>query len=177
MAERLSKFVLYTYGIPDLFFALMVNMEAYFFTAFLTDYAQFSLVLAGRSLGLTSLIDIVCALVGGVVLQKVTLKYGGKYRSWSLVGPPLIAPLFILQFTRIGSDLTAAVIVMIRLYREPPAVQCCGIGQRRDGGPVEPMARRENDTVRKQGAGDVGSRSGLFHHLDAHDFVFGATHR
>lgn len=112
MAERLSKFVLYTYGIPDLFFALMVNMEAYFFTAFLTDYAQFSLVMAGQILGLTSLIDIVCALAGGIFLQKVTLKYGGKYRSWFLLGPPLIAPLFILQFTKIGSDWTAAIIVM-----------------------------------------------------------------
>ena len=112
MGERLSKFVLYTYGIPDLFFALMVNMEAYFFTAFLTDHAQFPLLLAGQILGLTSLIDIVCALVGGIILQKVTLKYGGKYRSWFLIGPPLIAPLFILQFTKIGSNLTAAAIVM-----------------------------------------------------------------
>ncbi len=112
MAEKLSKFVLYSYGVPDLFFALMVNMEAYFFTAFLTDYAQFSLVLVGHILGLTGLIDIVCALAGGIVLQKVTLKYGGKYRSWFLIGPPLIAPLFILQFTRIGSDLAAAAIVM-----------------------------------------------------------------
>jgi len=113
MVERLSKFVLYTYGVADLFFALMVNMEAYFFTQFLTDYAQFSLALALQILGLTSLIDIACALLGGVILQKVTLKYGGKYRSWFLVGPPLIAPLFILQFTKIGSDLTAASIVIL----------------------------------------------------------------
>lgn len=109
---RLSKFVLHTYGIPDLFFALMVSMEAYFFTAFLTDYAQFSLSLVGQILGLTSLIDIICALIGGIVLQKATLKYGGKYRSWFLIGPPLIAPLFVLQFTKIGSDVTAAAIVI-----------------------------------------------------------------
>jgi Na+/melibiose symporter-like transporter len=112
MAEKLSKSLLYTYGIADLFFVVMVNMEAYFFAAFLTDYAQFSLVIAGNILGLTSLIDIVCALVGGVVLQKVTLRYGGKYRSWFLIGPPLVAPLFVLQFTKMGSDLTAALIVM-----------------------------------------------------------------
>jgi glucuronide carrier protein len=112
MAERLSKSLVYTYGIADLFFVVMVNMEAYFFAAFLTDYAQFSLVVAGNILGLTSLIDIVCALAGGVVLQKVTLKYGGKYRSWFLIGPPLVAPLFVLQFTKIGNDLTAALVVM-----------------------------------------------------------------
>jgi len=112
MTDRLKKSLLYTYGIGDLFFALMINMEAYFFAVFLTDYARFSLAITGQILGLTSLIDIVCALVGGVILQKATLKYGGKYRSWFLVGPPLVAPLFILQFTKIGGDLTAACIVM-----------------------------------------------------------------
>jgi Na+/melibiose symporter-like transporter len=113
MAQRLGKSVLYTYGVADLFFALMVNMEAYLFAAFLTDYAQFSLALTGQILGLTSLVDILCALIGGVILQKVTLKYGGKYRSWFLVGPPIIAPLFILQFTRIGSNWMAASLVVI----------------------------------------------------------------
>ena len=112
MAERLNKTLLYTYGVPDLFFSVMINMEVFFFAVFLTDYANFSLVLVGQILGLTSVIDIVCALVGGVILQKVTLRFGGKYRSWFLVGPPLVAPLFILQFTKIGSDLTAAVIIM-----------------------------------------------------------------
>ncbi len=112
MPERLKKSLLYTYGVADLFFNLMINMEVYFFTAFLTDYARFSLTVAGGILGVTSFIDIGCALAGGLILQKTTLTYGGKYRSWLLVGPPLVAPLFILQFTKIGSDLTAAAIVM-----------------------------------------------------------------
>lgn len=38
MEERLSKPVLYTFGVGDLFFTLMVNMEIYFFKAFLTDF-------------------------------------------------------------------------------------------------------------------------------------------
>ncbi len=111
-AERLKKTLLYTYGAADLFFNLMISMEVFFFTAFLTDYAQFSLIVAGEILGFTSLVDIVCALAGGVILQKVTLKYGGKYRSWLLIGPPAVAPLFVLQFTKIGGNLTAAVIVV-----------------------------------------------------------------
>ncbi|MDI9613695.1 MAG: MFS transporter [Acidobacteriota bacterium] len=112
MTKKLRKSLLYTYGTADLFFSLMISMELYFFARFLTDYARMSLGLAGKILGITSLIDIFCALAGGLVLQKVTLRYGGKYRSWFLVGPPLIAPLFILQFTRIGSDAVAAVIVV-----------------------------------------------------------------
>ena len=113
MAERLNKTVLYTFGIGDLFFTLLTNMELYFFTAFLTDYAQFSLVIVGQILWITGAADIVCALLAGIILQRVTLKFGGKYRSWLLVGPPLVAPLFILQFTKLGGVAMAASIVII----------------------------------------------------------------
>ena len=112
MDKRLSKMLLYTYGIPDLCFSLMINMEVYFFTIFLTDYAQFSLTLVTQILVVTSIIDIICSLAGGVFLQKVDLKFGGKYRSWFLVGPPIVAPLFILQFTKIGGEWMAAAIIM-----------------------------------------------------------------
>jgi Na+/melibiose symporter-like transporter len=113
MAERLNKSLLYTFGIGDLFFTLMINMELYFFPAFLTDYAQFSLGVVGRILYITSFADIVCALVAGVILQKVALTFGGRYRSWLLVGPPIVAPLFVLQFTKIGSVSTAAWIIIV----------------------------------------------------------------
>jgi Na+/melibiose symporter-like transporter len=112
VAEKLKATLLYTYGIADLFFALMVNMEVYFFSAFLTDYAQFPLETVGWILGITSVFDIACALIAGVVLQRVTLKLGGKYRSWFLIGPPAIAVLFTLQFTRLGSDGFAVAIII-----------------------------------------------------------------
>ena len=111
MIKRLNKFLLYTYGIADLGFVLIASMESYFFSAFLTDYAEFSLSITGYILGFTSLADIVFALVAGIILQKVTLMYGGKYRSWFLVGPPVVALLFILQFTKMGSTLSAAIII------------------------------------------------------------------
>jgi len=113
MAERLKKSLLYTFGIGDLFFSLMINMELYFFPAFLTDYAQFSLGIVSWILYITSFADIVCALVAGVILQKAVLKFGGKYRSWLLVGPPIVAPLFVLQFTKIGSVSVAALIITV----------------------------------------------------------------
>ena len=71
MAERLSKPVLYTFGVGDLFFALMVNMEVYYFAAFLTDFAQFSVVAANLILVITGAADIICALLAGFILQKV----------------------------------------------------------------------------------------------------------
>ena len=86
-------------------------MELFFFAAFLTDYADFSLSITGYILGFTSLADIAFALIAGIILQKVTLMYGGKYRSWFLVGPPIVAVLFILQFTKIGTTLSAGLII------------------------------------------------------------------
>ncbi|MEJ2246585.1 MAG: MFS transporter [Acidobacteriota bacterium] len=112
MVEKLKKSLLYTYGIADLGFVLMVNMEVYFFPAFLTDYALFPVSLAGKVLLITSSIDILFALVAGVLLHKWTLKFGGKYRSWFLVGPPIVAVLFLLQFTKIGSNSFAAVVII-----------------------------------------------------------------
>lgn len=50
MAEKLNKSLLYTFGVGDLFFTLLTNMEIFFFTAFLTDYARFSLVVVGQIL-------------------------------------------------------------------------------------------------------------------------------
>jgi glucuronide carrier protein len=112
MAERLSKSLLYTFGVADMFFILMVNMELFYFTAFLTDYAQFSMAAIGVILGITGVVDIVCALAAGIILQRVKLKFGGKYRSWFLVGPPVFAPLFVLQFTKLGSPAIAASIII-----------------------------------------------------------------
>ena len=113
LAEKLGKPVLYTFGTGDLFFTLMVNMEIIYFAIFLTDVAQFSLITSNIILYITGTADIVCALVAGFILQKVTLKFGGKYRSWLLVGPPIVAPLFVLQFSKIGSEFTAAVILTL----------------------------------------------------------------
>ena len=116
VVKDLKRSLLYTYGIADLAFVLMVNMEIYFFPAFLTDHARFSLVKVGQILGITSAVDIVFALVAGVLLQKVTLKFGGKYRSWFLIGPPAVAVLFLLQFTKIGNDSVAAIIIVFGFF-------------------------------------------------------------
>ena len=112
MTDKLNRTLLYTYGVADLGFTLVTNMEVFFFSAFLTDYAEFSLKITGYILGFTSLADMLFAPIAGIVLQRVTLMYGGKYRSWFLVGPPIIAVLFVLQFTKIGNTVSATLIIV-----------------------------------------------------------------
>ena len=113
MAERLRKSLLYTFGVGDLCFALMIATELYLYPRFLTDFAGFPLHIADRILTLTALFDIVCAFLGGIILQKVSLRFGGKYRSWLLLGPPLVAPLYVMQFLKLGSFEVAAVVIIV----------------------------------------------------------------
>ena len=110
---KLKKSLLYTYGIADMFFVLMVSMELYYFTMFLTDWAQFSMKTVQIIVYITGALDIVCVLLSGVILEKINLKFGGKYRSWFLIGPLPIAILFIFQFTKIGSNIVAVTIIII----------------------------------------------------------------
>jgi len=113
MAEKLKKSQLYTFGIGDLCFTLLAAMELFYFTAFLTDFAKFSLIIVSVILYVTGAGDIICALVAGVILQKSSLKkFGGKYRSWLVLGPPIVALLFIFQFSKIGGEYIAAAIII-----------------------------------------------------------------
>jgi Na+/melibiose symporter-like transporter len=113
MAEKLRKSLLYTYGVADMFFLLMVDLELFYFAVFLTDYARFPMAITGIVLWITGAIDIACAIIAGVILQKVTLRFGGKYRSWFLIGPPFFAALFLLQFSKLGRDSFAAAIIIV----------------------------------------------------------------
>lgn len=113
MEQKLKKSILYTFGVGDGGFSMMVLMEVFFFGAFLTDFAKFSLPVTGQILGITSILDVLCALLAGVVVQKATLKFGGKYRSWFIAGPLFIAILYVLQFTKIGSEQSAAAIIIV----------------------------------------------------------------
>jgi len=46
--------------------------------------AYITVAITGIILWITGAIDIACAFIAGVILQKVTLRFGGKYRSWFL---------------------------------------------------------------------------------------------
>ena len=102
MAERLRKPLLYSFGVGDLFFTLLVCMEVYYFSAFLTDYAEFSLKIHGFIVYVTGIGDILCALAAGVVLQRLSMKFKGGYRSWLLLCPPLVVLYSSFSFQESG---------------------------------------------------------------------------
>ena len=112
MEKGLKKSIINLYGLPSFGFQLFVNMEIFYFAAFLTDFAKLPMALVGMVLMITSIFDILWVPTAGVILEKSNMRWG-KYRSWLLVGPPFAALFFILQFSKIGSPTTNAIIITI----------------------------------------------------------------
>ena len=112
MEKGLKKSVINLYGLPSFGFQLLVNMEVFYFAAFLTDYAKIPAALAGTVLMITSIFDIIWVPTAGIILEKSNMRWG-KYRSWLFVGPPFAALFFILQFSKIGSATVNATIISI----------------------------------------------------------------
>ena len=110
--KTLKKSVINLYGLPSFGFQLFVNMEIFFFAAFLTDYAKIPVAIAGTVLMVTSIFDIVWVPTAGVILEKSSMRWG-RYRSWLLIGPPLAAVFFVLQFSKIGDPVINAVLISI----------------------------------------------------------------
>ncbi len=110
--KSLKKSVINLYGLPSFGFQLFVSMEIFFFAAFLTDYAKLPVALAGTVLMVTSIFDIIWVPTAGVILEKSSMRWG-RYRSWLLIGPPLAAAFFILQFTKIGTPVQNAILISV----------------------------------------------------------------
>lgn len=110
--EKSKKSTLLGWGIGDFGFQLMIMVSVSFFSAFLTDYAELPLAMAGVLMTITGIGDAVTQPFSGVLVTKTNMRWG-KYRSWYIVGPPLILLFFVLGYTKIGSDFTAAAIIFV----------------------------------------------------------------
>ncbi|HEY5557463.1 glycoside-pentoside-hexuronide (GPH):cation symporter [Acetobacterium sp.] len=111
MEKSLKKSVINLYGLPSFGFQTFVNIEVLFFAAFLTDFVKIPLALTSLLLLVTSIFDIIWVPTAGVILEKSNMKWG-KYRSWLLVGPPIAAIFYVLQFSQLGSTATMNAIVI-----------------------------------------------------------------
>lgn len=108
----LKKRVINLYGLPAFGFNLFVCMEVFFFAAFLTDYAKIPVAMAGTVLMITSILDIILVPTAGVILEKSGMRWG-RYRSWLLIGPPIAALFYTLQFTKVGEPAFNAILISI----------------------------------------------------------------
>lgn len=68
--NKLQRSIINTYGLASFGFQFFVNMEMFYFTAFLTDYALLPVAIAGLVMSITSIFDIVWVPIAGIILEK-----------------------------------------------------------------------------------------------------------
>lgn len=97
------------WGVSDIGFSFMSAVDTAFFVIFLTDISKLPLGIVATLITVTGIVDIITSLLSGIIVDKVNLKKG-KYRPWLIYCPPVVIASFMLMFSKIGSDITAALI-------------------------------------------------------------------
>lgn len=106
---RINKKIKMLWGSSELGFSFMATTETTFFIFFLTDVAKLPFGMVAAITAVAGFADVFTAILAGGIIDKVRLK-GGKYRPWLIYCPPFVMLFFILSFTKIGSDMTAAIL-------------------------------------------------------------------
>ncbi|MCI8593719.1 MAG: MFS transporter [Oscillospiraceae bacterium] len=105
----------FLYFLTKFSFSILTCTELYYFAAFLTDTAMFSLAIIGLIQTATTVIDAIFSFFYGALMEKIgALMPWGSTRSWLLVGPPIATILFIFCFVRISdNEMVSAVVIII----------------------------------------------------------------
>ena len=97
------------WGVSDIGFSFMSAVDTAFFVIFLTDIAKLPLPIIAILISVTGILDIITSLISGIIVDKINFK-NGKYRPWLIYCPPIVVISFTLMFSKIGTDISAAII-------------------------------------------------------------------
>ena len=102
------------YFLCKFFFSILTCTELYYFSAFLTDTALFSLGIIGMIQMTTTIIDMIFSFFYGALMEGIGKHMPwGMTRSWLVVAPPVATILFIFCFVRVSENELASAIVII----------------------------------------------------------------
>jgi GPH family glycoside/pentoside/hexuronide:cation symporter len=113
MKKPLSRALKTFYGVGDMGFGLMTAMETYFFVFFLTNIAKFPVAWVAAIGSATAIGDAILSPVYGGIIAATKPKKWGRNRTWILTMPPLVVITYVFQYSKIGPDLVAAVIIVL----------------------------------------------------------------
>ncbi len=80
------KSALHFWGVSQIGYQLMQNMDTTFFSYFLTDVALFSVTLSGTVLTATSVVDLIYSIIVGAVVGMLPPMKWGRLRSYHITG-------------------------------------------------------------------------------------------
>jgi hypothetical protein len=97
----------YFFGVGDLGFNFMSNIETYYFSYFLTNVAAFPMALVTLISTIGSTVDAVLSWTYGIILNKMKPMKWGRYRSIIAIFPWLVPFLYLFQFKAFGNGIVA----------------------------------------------------------------------
>ena len=106
-ADLLKNF----WGIGQFGNSVYTYLETAFFTVFLTDVAKFPIALVGGILTFTATADFIIAPLMGSVINLIKPLKWGRNSSWLLLGPVILLPFAVSQYTVFGNGIAAAALL------------------------------------------------------------------
>ena len=101
------------YGFGDYTFSMMTNVETFYFNFFLTNVAEYSMAIVLTISMVTEIIDASISWVYGAILNSTKPGKYGRYRTWLIRIPWLVALTIPLQYIRMSSNEYVAAALCI----------------------------------------------------------------
>lgn len=114
-SKRVASWKIYAYSSSLFGFIMMMNMNTMYYTFFLTDVIFIPAALVGTILIIGRIGDMISVPIVSAIMEKTNLKWG-KYRSWLLIAPPIVAICFVLMFTNPNISLLPKIIYLLAAY-------------------------------------------------------------
>lgn len=111
--KPVTKIMKTFYGVGDLGFNWMTNIETYYFNYFLTNIASLGLGITATITTITGTIDAALSWIYGAIINSTKPMRWGRYRSWLAVVPWLVPIFYYFQFARIGAGWLAAIVIIV----------------------------------------------------------------
>ena len=110
--KPISKNIRRFWGVADVGETFVTQLGNVYFVYFLTDVVRFPVQYVAVITMVQSIISIVGNPVAGAILTAAKPGKWGKYRTFILLFPPISMLISLFQWTHIGSDLTATIVIL-----------------------------------------------------------------
>lgn len=113
--KKLSNYLKVSYGLADVGFNFMVTMSNAYLLMFFTDVALMDAAVVGTLMMVGRILDSISPPIIGGMIEKSNMRWG-KYRSWILIGTPLVFVFNLIIFTELPFAMPLKAILSCIVY-------------------------------------------------------------
>lgn len=103
------------FGVGDLGFTMMSNIDTFYASYFFTNIAKFSLGIVTTITTISAIVDAILSCLYGAWMNKIKPKKWGRYRSWLILTPWMVPFLYAMQFLKINNGIAGIVVMTIAM--------------------------------------------------------------